>query len=337
MTRIRLKYVHEFIDSRGKPRCVFRRAGFPSVTLRGLPGSKEFMAAYQQALGAGRIEIGASRTLPGTLNAALAGYYTSLAFRELALGTQKLRRRILERLRVANGDRPMSGLRKETVIDWMNKRTPSSARQLANALRGLFKFAMNTDPPFCKEDPTRGIPMPRVRTTERHTWTEEEIARCEARHPVGTMARLAFDLFLYTGQRRGDVIRTGRQYIQNGVLTITQQKTKTRVEIPLHPKLQASIDATPNVNMTFVINAFGKPFTNGGFGKRMRKWCDEAGVPVECSAHGLRRAICRRLVEAGANAFDIMSITGHRDLKEVERYCRDFSRLQRARTAIERM
>ena len=97
MTRIRLKYVHEFIDSRGKPRCVFRRAGFPSVTLRGLPGSKEFMAAYQQALGAGRIEIGASRTLPGTLNAALAGYYTSLAFRELALGTQKLRRRILER------------------------------------------------------------------------------------------------------------------------------------------------------------------------------------------------------------------------------------------------
>jgi integrase len=168
-------------DSRGKPRCVFRRAGFPSVTLRGLPGSKEFMAAYQQALGGGRIEIGASRTLPGTLNAALAGYYTSLSFRELALGTQKLRRRILERLRVANGDRPMGGLRKETVIDWMNKRTPSSARQLANALRGLFKFAMNTDPPFCRDDPTRGVPMPKVRTTERHTWTEEEIARYEAR------------------------------------------------------------------------------------------------------------------------------------------------------------
>ena len=176
MTRIRLKYVHEFIDSRGKPRCVFRRAGFPSVTLRGLPGSKEFMAARLSRSGQHQVPAG---TLPGTLNAALAGYYTSLAFRELALGTQKLRRRILERLRVANGDRPMSGLRKETVIDWMNKRTPSSARQLANALHG-FKFAMNTDPPFCKEDPTRGIPMPRVRTTERHTWTEEEIARYAA-------------------------------------------------------------------------------------------------------------------------------------------------------------
>ena len=34
-----------------------------------------------------------------------------------------------------------------------------------------------------------------------HTWTEDEIALFEERHPIGTKARLAFDLMLWTGQR----------------------------------------------------------------------------------------------------------------------------------------
>ena len=50
------------------------------------------MAAYQAAL-AGvtarpAVEIGASRTKPGTVDAAVVGYYTSLTFRALAPGTQ---------------------------------------------------------------------------------------------------------------------------------------------------------------------------------------------------------------------------------------------------------
>ena len=60
-----------------------------------------------------------------------------------------------------------------------------------------------------------------------HCWTDEEIAQFEAHHPIGSKPRLALALLLYTGQRRGDVIRIGRQHIRDGVLLIVQQKTGT--------------------------------------------------------------------------------------------------------------
>jgi hypothetical protein len=50
MTRIRLEYVHEYRDCRGKVRRYVRRKGFPRVPLPGLPGSPEFMQAYQDAI-----------------------------------------------------------------------------------------------------------------------------------------------------------------------------------------------------------------------------------------------------------------------------------------------
>jgi integrase len=78
-----------------------------------------------------------------------------------------------------------------------------------------------------------------------HTWTEEEIAVFEAHHPVGSRARLAFALLLWTAQRRGDVIRMGRQHIRDGVLSLRQQKTGTLVEIPIHSELQTAIAACP--------------------------------------------------------------------------------------------
>ena len=63
----------------------------------------------------------------------------------------------------------------------------------------------------------------------------------------------------------------------------------------------------------------GRPYSGNDFTMRMRRWCDEAGLP-ECSPHGLRKAAARRLAEAGASVHQIMAITGHRSLKEVARY-----------------
>jgi len=51
MTRLKLRYVNEYRDRHGKIRRYFRRKGRRSIPLPGLPGSIEFMAAYQAALG----------------------------------------------------------------------------------------------------------------------------------------------------------------------------------------------------------------------------------------------------------------------------------------------
>ena len=71
MTRLHLKYVQSFGGYH-----YFRRPGFKRVPLPGIVGSAEFMAAYQAALGSTPEPIAAStRSKPGSVSAAIAGYY----------------------------------------------------------------------------------------------------------------------------------------------------------------------------------------------------------------------------------------------------------------------
>jgi integrase len=182
------------------------------------------------------------------------------------------------------------------------------------------------------DDPARDIDYIKRKSAGFHTWTEDEIAAFEAMHSIGSKARLALALLLYTAQRRGDVVKMGRQHIRNGVVQVRQQKTGTPLVIPVHPELQAILDATPSEHLTLLTTAYGKPFTAAGFGNWFRDRCDEAGLPKHCAAHGLRKAACRRLAEAGCSANVIASISGHTTLREVERYTKaaDQERMARA-------
>jgi integrase len=85
--------------------------------------------------------------------------------------------------------------------------------------------------------------------------------------------------------------------------------------------LKTIVDATPSGNMTFLVTAFGKPFTANEFGNWFGQRCDEAGLP-HCPAHGLRKAAAARLAELGAGENEIMAIAGHTTSKEVVRYTR---------------
>src|SRR6516162_6798582 len=116
MSRIRLKFVQAWVDGEGRVHRYFRRRGYPRVPLPGLPGSFEFMAAYQAALAGPRSAIGAGRVKPGSVSAVVAGYYDSQQyFGSKSAGTQRMRRGILERFRAAYGDRPFALLPPEWI------------------------------------------------------------------------------------------------------------------------------------------------------------------------------------------------------------------------------
>ncbi len=115
------------------------------------------------------------------------------------------------------------------------------------------------------DDPTIGVNIKAPSSGGFRTWTDAEIEQFEAAHPIGTRARLAFALLLYTGQRRGDVIRMGRQHVRGGYLRVVQQKTGAALEIPLHPALQEILAAHPAEQMTILVAAAGKPFSAPGF------------------------------------------------------------------------
>src|SRR3546814_7190772 len=103
-----------------------------------------------------------------------------------------------------------------------------------------------------------------------HTWTEEEIAQFEAYHPIGTNARLAMALMLYTGQRKSDAVKMGWQHVKGDRIAVCQDKTGALVDIPIHPELKRVLEGTPRQNMTFLVTEYGKPFTANGFGNWMR-------------------------------------------------------------------
>jgi integrase len=333
------KYVQAYVDNRdGRAYCYFRRRGFPRVRLPGLPWSPSFMAAYEAALTRPHTAIGTGRIKPGSVAAVVAEYLDSQQFfASKGAATQRMRRGILERFRAAYGDRPFALLPPEWIESVLYAKPPHAARSWLVTLRSLCKFAVKRG--FRRDDPTRDIKQRPVKGDGFHTWTDDEIAQFEAHHPIGTKPRLALALLLYTAQRRSDVVRMGRQHIKDGVITVKQQKTGVTLAIPVHPELRAVLDATPASHLTFLVTATGKPYGGNAFSEQFRNWCDAAGLPKRCKPHGLRKAACRRLAEHGCSANEIMSISGHKTMKEIVRYtvAADQARLARnamARTAI---
>jgi integrase len=281
--------------------------------------------------------VGVGRHKAGSVALAIAEYFGSAAFRSLSKGTAGSRRCILEKFREGRpGDLMLAAMPKEFIVALIDGMQPHAARNLVKALRGLMKWAVERK--LAREDVTQGIRVKLPKSDGFHTWTEDEIAAFEATHAIGTQARLAMALALYTGQRRGDVIRMGPQHVRNGMITVRQQKTGTLVTLPTDrlPELMSIIAATPCGHLTF-LNKNGKPYGGEYFSQVFGAWCREAKLPAECSMHGLRKSTGRRLAEAGCTAHEIMAVLGHKTLAEAERYTRAADQARLAKAALERL
>ncbi|WP_018263425.1 tyrosine-type recombinase/integrase [Methylobacterium sp. WSM2598] len=315
------EYCDEFTDVRGKRRLRFRMKGRKTVYPKAILGTPEFLAEYNAFIEGSRapLVVGAARTITGSISDLIIRYYASAEWKGLADSTKATYRGIIERFRADHGDKPVGRLEREHIKRMIDRKadTPAAANNFLRIVRMLMQFAIAEK--MRRDDPTVGVKKVRSKSTGFYTWSEEDIAAFEAHHPVGSRARLALALLLYTGQRRSDVIRMGRQHIRDGMITVRQQKTGTTLEIPVHPVLAAIITATPSDHLTFLVTREGKSFTAAGFGNWMREVCNVAGLK-QCASHGLRKAACRRLAEAGCTANEIMAVSGHKNLREVTTY-----------------
>jgi integrase len=295
------------------------------------------MAAYQAALAGEELprpSIGASRTKPGSISALIVTFFSSAQFLSLAPATRQTYRLILEKFRGDHGEKPVALLTRQHLNAMLAGKveTPAAANHWLRLVKSLMAYAV--DEGWRPDNPASGIKAIRNKSQGFHTWDEEEIAHFEDQHPVGTKARLALALLLFTAQRRSDVVRMGRQHLRGGLVHVRQQKTGTMLAIPLHPELAAIIDATPSQHLNFLTTTFGKPFSAAGFGNWFREQCDSAGLPKHCASHGLRKAACRRLAEAGCSANVIASISGHATLGEVSRYTKAADQEKMARDGM---
>ncbi|RYG87862.1 MAG: hypothetical protein EON59_06185 [Alphaproteobacteria bacterium] len=335
--------VSYYSDRHGKLRWRFRKKGYRDCQTAEVFDSKAWWVWYEHASQGKLPPVGSGRTKPGSIDALAVAYYASAEWQALRPTTRKTYKGILDRFRDRTigatrlGFLPVKQIEPKhirRVIDSMADRS-AAANNLLKVLRIVLSFA--ADRGWRDDNPTIHIKPIRRKTDGFLTWSEEDIAKFEERWPLGTKERLALDLLLYTAQRSGDVRQMGPQHVASGYIRVKQEKTGEFLELPIHPKLELSLAATPASHLTFLVTKHGKPYTAKGFSQWISECADLAGLPKAASAHGLRKAAARRLAEAGCSAHMIMSVTGHRSLKEVERYTRAAGQRALATSAMGRI
>lgn len=335
MTSIRLPYVQEYRDRHGKVRRYFRRPGFKRVTLPGTPGSPQFMAAYESALADERLPIGRKHN-DGTIGDLVAAFYRSAFFENLKPQSQRVYRLVLDKFSLEDGHRLVRDMPRRvamSIIEEIGERKPAMANLTASVMRRLFAYAVKKE--LRSDNPFAGIEAYKLGT--HHTWSEAEIAAYEAAWLIGTRERLALDLLLYTGQRVGDVAAMRRSDLRDGAIHIRQQKTGAEMVIPLHPNLAASIKARPANGLTLIGSRHGRPMTAKALSAFVTRAANAAGLPKKCVPHGLRKGAMRRLAEYGSTSKEIAAMSGHRSLKEIERYTAAADQARLARSAVARL
>jgi integrase len=179
------------------------------------------------------------------------------------------------------------------------------------------------------------------RTTCRHLvehrvarWNEDHVAAYERRWPIGTRQRVWLDVLLYTGLRRGDAVRFGRQHVRDGVGQIKTEKSAftVAVTLPILPVLADTLAAGPCGDLTFIAGESGQPLTKESFGNLFRAACRAAGVPG--SAHGVRKIAATRAANAGATVAQLEAIFGWTGGTMASLYTRTADRERLAREAM---
>jgi integrase len=335
MTKVKLRYLSCEKSRHGKATIYVRRPGHPRIRLRvdGLD-DPNFLEAYCAGLRGETwqpptlrpVETTklATKAVPGSFRAACENYFAFLARdTRLSARTKYTRRLHLENVckeptkpgaPYLMGDVSLQKFGRVHVIAVRDRKiaTPEAANSVHKALSAFFKWALERQ--LVAENPAAKVKKIASKTEGFKVWGRSEIDKFVARHPIGTKAYLAMALLFYTGQRRSDVIRLGRQHITDEELHFVQEKNRLRLPkkmiIPVSPQLRLAIDRCPTGDLNFLETQFGKPFTAAGFGNWFRERCDEAGLKGY-SAHGLRKALQTIGAEIGLTDRELMAIAGH--------------------------
>ena len=335
MVNFDLPYVHRTVNRFGREYFTFRKKGYRRVRLPGKLGSAPFMKVYNECLQAAVLSTDENKhhIKALSMSALVREFYKTKEFLALAESTQTTYRHTLDRFCDPHGHKLVIDLQGKHLDDILAKmvKTPAAANQLRKRLKQVLKLAVKLK--WIKTNPVNEVDRIPYEPVPIHTWEEDEAEIFIKRHPIGTMAYLAFAIYVNTGLRKSDAVKLGKAHISgNKIVLKSQQKTRAPVIIPISEQLAEAL-ATVEGRMVFLVNSYGRPFTANGFGNWMRDRCDEAGLP-QCSSHGLRKLIAKRLAEAGANENMISAILGHKNNQQAALYTRAANREKLASEGI---
>lgn len=295
----------------------------------GKPSSVGYQDKYKALVG----HRNRATSKAATVNDIADRFEASAEFAELALSTRKFYRALLKHIRRELGDFPLAHVRRSHIAEVVNNRLgeKNGTRNGFLAVFGvLHSYAVGLDLAEQGTSPTKHIKPFKI--GEHEPWPEELLmAGLQAEH---ARTRLAIALLYYTGQRIGDVVRFRWNWIHDGYLRFTQQKTGKPLEVRLHSALVAELAATPRRGLTILCNHDGQPMTDQVIRRELKAFGalhKEQVVP-----HGLRKNAVNALLEAGCTEFEVQAITGQ-SARMVAKYAKRVSQRRLGDAAILKM
>lgn len=289
-----------------------------------------FLTAYAAARAAAGKPVAAPRPGPRSVAALADLYLDGRAFAQLAPGTQAARRGIARRIAAERGAAAVRALEARHIERDLDALTPAVARNRLKVWRAMLACAVAAG--WRGDDPARAVRPPRRRETPHEAWTPADIARFRGRWPLGSQQRTALELLYWTGARRSDAVRLGRQHVRDGWISWVQDKTGERVEMPVAAPLAEALRAAPPGRLTWLETDLGAARTAKGFGGWWAGACRAAGVTAR--AHGLRHTMGADAAEMGAETHAIGAALGHRSARQSETYTQHASRRRMAAATI---
>lgn len=326
------KYVSEYKDRHGKSRLRFRKTGYPTFHFKSDFGTEGFRVELRGCLDSivPQKKSVRSNVIPKSIDDLVLKYFQSGDFkRDAQPQTLQKNKAIIGRFRQEHGHRPTHQVTFEALDKIVNRMKekkkdgtggPFAAQKLRKELKRLFRYAVKLG--WLESNPIDHVDPIKATSNGFHTWTESEIRQFQSYWKLGTTQRLAMEMMLWTAKRMGDAIKIGPQHVQNGYFVLTDAKTAKRNSLPIAPPLKTAIESMDTAHLVFIVTSYGKPYSDKSFSQRFSKWCNEAGLP-KCSAHGLRKAMARRMAEARATNSEMKSITQHSGDAELAIYIRD--------------
>jgi integrase len=342
MVTIKIKYVDHFYDRHGKERAYFRAPGGKRTPLPLPIGSPVFMEAYHAALERCPQRAHSSPTKrthkPKSLAALIVEYRKSARWQAIKDSTKSAYHGPLQWLGDKYGEQSIADLTRADVIRIQGIKAAdgnSASNTVLKVLRIL--VAHSIDLGWRLTDPT--LRVKKMPEGEHRAWTDDEHAQFEARWPVGTPERLGYALALFTGQRRGDVagMTWGDVDPIRRAVRVVQEKTGTKLAVPLHRDLWAVLEAYPRDKVALMATSRGGRYTTESFGNLMADAIKAAGLPRTCKLHGLRKSAGVRLAEVGCSTREIMAVLGHNSLSQAEHYTKQAGQAKLARSAMDRL
>lgn len=312
MPRPRDRYLHRFRTRHGKTIWYVRKPGERRIRIQGEFGTPDFNSQVQAAL-AGTIQAPQRRhkAISGTVAWLWETYRATTAWTVLSPATRKQRENIMEGVLAKIGAEPYARIKRADIVASRDARasTPAQARNFLDAMRGIFRWALEAE--YIKVDPTAGVKNPARPPGEGFpAWTEEDVEAYQKKWVIGTKERVWLDVLLYTGMRRGDAVRLGRQHVRDGIATLRTEKSQDEivVTIPILPVLSITLKKGPTGDLAFICGEKGEALTKESFGNLFRVACRDAGVKK--SAHGIRKFAATNAANNGATVSQLEAIFG---------------------------